>query len=150
MPAFQCRAHAYVHAVVRVPAPSPQAPHFCFQPNILAWRLAEMLWKKDAKPTGSSVSYLNTDIHNSFTIFYNYQDPGEADVGEFLETPSTAYVQPQPPYITLYKSLVRQRQPRLPFSSFSVQDLHSSMETAPSLPPLWLSLVTVPHFHLIK
>lgn len=49
-----------------------------------------------------------------------------------------------------WSCLVRGRWASLLFSPFSVQDLHCSIGTASSLAALWLPLVIMSHFHLIK
>lgn len=115
----------------------PQASPFCLQPKILAWRWSEMFPPKDAITTGPAISYWNTNIPNSFTVFYIYQKHGQADIGEFLETLQHDISEPWSPYISsCCKSLVilpgeaeaATTQP--PFSSFSVPDLHSSAKIA--------------------
>ena len=108
MPAFHCPACVWACSYQGATAPdlhlklhlSVSSLRFLLEGYQISYE------KKDTKPTGSSVSYLNTNIHKSFTIFFTHRDLGQADVGEFLEKPSMAYVQPQSPsIISSYKSV---------------------------------------------
>lgn len=89
MPAFHCPA--WVCVCTYQDATAPDSCLKLYLPVSSLRFLLEGYQKnyknKDAKPTGSAVSYLNTNIHNSFTIFYIQQDVGQADVDEFLENP---------------------------------------------------------------